>query len=331
MEHVVQPKGVSVFRHKLRDTWLVDQYRSAKRRVMRRSEGEAFLLRRYFRIHGKPLNMANPQTFTEKLFWRMITWNRGDLPPRVTQLADKYTVRAHVASTVGEKHLIKLLWHGNDPRAIPFDRLPAEYVIKPSHAAGQVIIVKGHTDRGEIIRTVSGWLASNYYWHGRESQYYGIPPRIVIEEYLTNEDGSPPLDYKFYCFNGVPDQIIVRNHTHDIHPIFDTAWNLLDLVVSNCTARPLMPKPVNLEEMLVLAAKLSAGLGFVRVDLYNVKGRVYFGEITFTPAAGIIKYAPESWDLKHGKKWNLSLDMEAIAKPTITDRQDRQMGCTLEE
>src|SRR6185437_10319059 len=140
--------------HKLRDTWLVDQYRSVKRRVMRRSEGEAFLLRRYFRIHGKPLNMANPQTFTEKLFWRMITWNRGDLPPRVTQLADKYTVRAHVASTVGEKHLIK-----------------------PSHAAGQVIIVKGHTDRGEIIRTVSGWLASNYYWHGRESQYYGIPPR----------------------------------------------------------------------------------------------------------------------------------------------------------
>ena len=186
-------KGIRAFRHNLRDTWLVDQCRSVKRRVMRRSEGEAFLLRRYVRIHGKPLNVANPQTFTEKLFWRMITWNRGDMPSRFTQLADKYAVRAHVASTVGKEYLIKLLWQGNDPHAIPFDRLPAEYVIKPSHAAGQVIIVKGQADRDEIIRTVSGWLASNYYWHGREYQYYGIPPRIVIEEYLTNEDGSPPL------------------------------------------------------------------------------------------------------------------------------------------
>ena len=309
MEHTAQPIGITTLRSKLRQTWLIGQYRNVKRRVMRRSEGEAFLLRRYFRIHGKPLNLLKPQTFTEKLFWRMITWNRGNMPPRFTQLADKYAVRAHVASTVGEKHLIKLLWHGSDPRAIPFDRLPAQYVIKPSHAAGKVIIVNGDADRDEIIRTVSGWLTSNYYWHGRESQYYGIPPRIVIEEYLTNEDGSPPLDYKFYCFNGVPDQIIVRNHTHDIHPIFDTTWNLLDLVVSNCIVRPLMPKPINLEEMLTLAAKLSAGLGFVRVDLYNVKGRVYFGELTFTPAAGIIKYTPESWDLKHGEKWDLSLDV----------------------
>ena len=313
MERIAQPTGITALRCRLRDTWLVDQYRNVKRRVMRRSEGEAFLLRRYFRIHGKSLKVANPQTFTEKLFCRMITWNRGDMPPRFTQLADKYAVRAHVASTVGEKHLIKLLWHGDDPRAIPFDLLPAEYVIKPSHAAGQVIIVKGYADRDEIIRIVSGWLASNYYWHGRESQYYGIPPRIVIEEYLANEDGSPPLDYKFYCFNGVPDQIIVRNHAHDIHPIFDTTWNLLDLVVSNCTARPLVPKPANLEEMLALAAKLSTGFGFVRIDLYNVKGKVYFGEFTFTPAAGIIKYVPESWDLKHGEKWDLSLDVKARA------------------
>ncbi|HET7058583.1 MAG TPA: ATP-grasp fold amidoligase family protein, partial [Nitrospiraceae bacterium] len=121
---------------------------------MRRAEGEAFLLRRYARIHGKPLNLTNPRTFTEKLFWRMITWNRGDMPPRFRQLADKYAVRAHVAKTVGEKYLTKLLWHGNDPRAIPFERLPVEYVVKPNHAAGQVIIVRGEVDRDEIIRTV---------------------------------------------------------------------------------------------------------------------------------------------------------------------------------
>jgi hypothetical protein len=233
------------------------------------------------------------------------------MPARFTRLTDKYAVRSHVANMVGEEHLIKLLWHGEDPHAIPFDRLPEKYVIKSTHACGQVLIVQGHVNRHAIIQTVSNWLVKNYYWSGREYQYYNIKPQIVIEEYLGDQDGNPPLDYKFYCFNGVPDQIIVRNHTHDIHPIFDTSWNLLDLVLSNCTVRPLMPKPVNLEEMLGLAARLSAGFGFVRVDLYNVNGRVYFGELTFTPAAGNFKYTPESWDLTHGEKWELELDTEA--------------------
>ncbi|NGZ03989.1 MAG: hypothetical protein CV090_13175 [Nitrospira sp. WS238] len=133
---------------------------------------------------------------------------------------------------------------------------------------------------------------------------------IVIEEYLVNEDGSPPLDYKFYCFNGTPELILVRNHLHDIAPIFDTTWNLLDLSNSykENVARPWMPKPANLEEMLGLAAKLSQGFGFVRVDFYNVKERVYFGELTFTPAGGLIKFRPEWWDLKLGEQWDLSLD-----------------------
>lgn len=311
MEFSIKVSGIAVLRTQLRDMWLhalVEQYRGIRRQVMRRSEGEAFLLRRYARIHGKPLALTNPQTFTEKLFCRMIAWNRGDMPPRFTQLADKFAVRSHVAQMIGAEYLTRLLWHGDDPRAIPFDRLPAEYVIKPSHAAGKVIIVKGQTDRDEIIQTVSGWLANNYYWHGRESQYYGIPPRILIEEYLTAEDGNPPFDYKFYCFNGVPEQILVRNHTHDICPFFDTAWKFLDFSDEVRAVRPSVPKPANLDEMLALAAKLSVGFGYVRLDFYNVKGRVYFGEFTFTPAAGIIKYDPEWWDLKLGEKWDLSLD-----------------------
>lgn len=155
---------------------------------------------------------------------------------------------------------------------------------------------------------VSGWLASDYYWYGRESQYYGIPPRILIEEYLANEDGSPPFDYKVYCFNGTPEQILVRNHTHDICPFFDTTWNLLDFSDELGAVRPWVPKPANLDAMLALAAKLSSGFGYVRLDFYSVKGRVYFGEFTFTPAGGIIKYDPEFWDLRLGEKWDLSLD-----------------------
>ncbi len=243
----------------------------------------------------------------------MISWNRGEMPPGFRQLADKYAVRTHVASMVGEDYLVKLLWQGEDARAIPFDRLPAEYVIKSSHAGGQVIIVRGGADREEVIRQASDWLASDYYWDSREYQYYGIKPRILIEENLKDQNGNPPFNYKYYCFNGMPEQILVRSNiqdsTQDIWPIFDTAWNLLDIrYKEHHVDRPWVPKPPNLDEMLVLAAKLSAGFGFVRVDLYDVGGRVYFGELTFTPAAGIVKYDPEFWDLKLGEKWDLSLD-----------------------
>jgi hypothetical protein len=305
-----QPTWLTVLRDKLRHTRLVHHYRTVRNRVLRRSDGEAILLRRYARIHGKPLNLTHPRTYTEKLFWRMITWNRGDLPPRVTQLTDKYAARAHVARTVGEQHVIKLLWHGDDPRAIPFDRLPTEYVIKSNHAAGHVITVRGPADRAAIIRTVSGWLGRNYYWQDREYQYYGIPPRILIEEYLNEEDGTPPFDYKIHCFNGVPEHILVRNHTHDICPYFDTTWKQLAFADKVGAIQPWVPKPANLEEMLALAATLSRGFGYVRVDFYNVRERVYFGEFTFTPAAGFLKYSPDSWDLVHGEKWDLSLDVK---------------------
>ena len=301
----------TTLRVKLRSTWLhafVDQYRAIRRQVLRRSEGEAILLRAYSRIHGNSLNLRHPQTFTEKLFWRMVTWNRGDMPPRFRELADKYAVRTYVVSTVGPDYLIPLLWHGEDPRQIPFDTLPTKYVIKPSHASERVIVVDGPPDRVDIIQKVSGWLADDYYWRGREYQYYLVTPRIMIEECLSDEDAQLPLDYKIYCFNGRPELIWVRNHAHDISPFFDSAWNLLELSCEEGTARPWIPKPTNLDEMIAVAAKLSAGFGHVRVDLYNIKKRVFFGELTFTTKAGKLKFDPDHWDLKLGEKWDLALD-----------------------
>jgi hypothetical protein len=304
----LQTTTIEGLRVRLRDTWLhnlVKQYREIKRQIMRRSEGEAFLLCRYARIHGKPLNLTNPQTFIEKLFWRMVTWNRGDMPSRFTQLADKYAVREYVASRVGEEYLIKLLWHGENPCAIPFDMLPAEYVVKPSHAGGQVIIVKGEVNREDIIRTLSGWLASNYYWQAREYQYYGIQPRIVIEEYLKTENASGLLDYRFWCFGGVPEVIQVDNHSHDINPFFDVQWNQLDLYYRPKATRSFVPKPKNFERMVELASRLSEGIDFVRVDFYNIEGKIYCGELTLTPVGGIFTFTPQHWDSKLGEKWTL--------------------------
>ncbi|OQW41173.1 MAG: hypothetical protein A4C66_10160 [Nitrospira sp. HN-bin3] len=311
MKSTVPTPKVEALRATLRDTWVhdvVQHVRRIKRRIMRQSEGEAFLLRRYARIHGSPLNLTHPQTFTEKLFWRMVTWNRGDMPARFAQLADKYAVREYVESRVGNEYLVELLWHGDDPRHIPFDLLPAEYVIKPSHAGGQVIIVRGEADREDIVRTLDGWLASDYYWQAREYQYYGIQPRIVIEEYLKTENASGLLDYRFWCFGGVPEVIQVDNHAHDINPFFDIHWNHLDLYYRPKATRPCIPKPRNLERMIQLASQLSNGIDFVRVDFYNIEGKIYCGELTFTPVGGIFTFSPAHWDMKLGEKWALPLD-----------------------
>lgn len=306
MEHSVKPARATALRDKLRGTWvhhIFDKLRSVKRHLMHRLEGEAFLLEKYARLHGQPLNLANPQKFTEKLFRRMIAVNRGE-NPELTPFADKYLVRAYVSSKVGEEYLIKLLWHGEDPTAISFDSLPKEYVIKSNHACHQVIVVKGDADRTDIRRRVSGWLRTNFYWANREFQYYHIKPRVLIEEFLKNQDGGCPLDYRFWCFSGHPEVIQMGNHARDnIHSFFDTEWNLLDLYYREGELRPHLSKPMNFDEMKSIASRLSAPFDFVRVDLYNIDGKIYFGELTFTPAGGGIKLRPESWDIKLGEKW----------------------------
>jgi hypothetical protein len=291
----------------IRGTWphaIFNNLRNIQQYLMRRSEGERILLQRYERIHGRRLDMKNPRSFTEKLFCRMILLNRKP-NPHFTLVSDKYAARAYVANKVGEQHLVRLLWHGEDPQTIPFDSLPEEYVIKTNHGSAQVIVVRGKADRAHIVGKLAVWLNKNYYWSGRESQYLSIKPRIIIEEYLKNQDASGPLDYRFWCFGGVPEVIQVDNHAHDINPFFDTQWNQLDLYYRDNAARPVIDKPKQFEHMLMLASQLSIGFDFVRIDFYNIDGKVYFGEFTLTPTGGQLKLRPESWDMKLGEKWEM--------------------------
>ena len=281
---------------------ILDPVRQAKRKLLRRSEGERILLQRFERVHGRRPNREHPETFTDKLFCRLVSLNHQP-DPRYTQVSDKYEARAYVASRVGEQHLVTLHWHGTDPRAIPFDRLPVEYVIKTNHACGQVIVVRGAVDRAEVTNQLGVWLSRDFYWAAREGQYYRIKPRIMIEEYLRNADGSGPLDYRIWCFGGKPEVIQVDNRAHDINSFFDVRWNQLDLYYRERAARPPIPRPVNLERMLEVASRLSASFDFVRVDLYNIDGRICFGEMTLTPAAGGVRLRPEGWDRKLGEKW----------------------------
>ena len=324
MEHSVQTTVATSVVNKLRGTWIhyvFNKLRNVKCRLKRQPDGERLLFQRYARVHGKHLDLTNPQKFTEKLFCRMISWNRG-LNPIFTQLTDKYMARAYVSGKVGEQYLVKLLWHGEDPSGIPFDTLPAEYVIKTNHGSAQIIVVKGEANRADIISRLSVWLKTNYYWSCREYQYYHIKPRIMIEEYLCNQDGSGPLDYKFWCFKGTPEIIHVDNHAHDINPFFDTKWNQLDLHYREGASRPAIAKPMNFDQMISIASRLSAGFDFVRIDLYNLDGKIYFGEFTFTHTAGNSKLRPESWDLKLGEKWELDIHSNQSLRHKLHEKVD---------
>lgn len=292
---------------RVRGTWLYaifDAVRNIKKQLLRRSDGERILRERFERLHGRPLDTSNPQSFSEKLFCRMITLNR--IPnPHCSRVADKFAARAYVASTIGEEYLVKLLWEGEDPRAIPFEKLPNEYIIKTNHGSAQVIVVRGQPHQEEICDKLAVWLKKNYYWAAREGQYYEIKPRVMIEEYLKSVDGSGPLDYRFWCFGGVPEVIQVDNGAHDINPFFDRRWNQLDLYYRDRVARPFLPQPENFEQMLDVASRLSLGFDFVRIDLYNIDGKIYFGEFTLTPTGGQLKLRPEDWDMRLGRKWEL--------------------------
>lgn len=280
----------------------LDPLRQLKRHLRRRSEGEAILLERFAEHYGRPLDLDAPQTFTEKLFCRMVRWNRR-MDPRFTALTDKLAVRSYVSERLGDDYLPALSWQGRGAAGIPFDALPPRYVLKTNHGSGQVIRVAGGVDRGDVARRVSGWLASNYYWRYREFQYFRIPPRAFAEEYLECADGSEAVVYRFWCFGGVPRLLNVGNYARSMTPFFDTNWNKLELATKPNANQPLLEKPRHFDRMLTAAARLSEGIDFVRVDLYNVDGRIVFGELTFTPAAGVFKFRPAEWDRKLGAMW----------------------------
>jgi hypothetical protein len=275
---------------------------SVKHRYYRQSDGEVILKNRYRNIFSKELDTHTPASFTEKLFCKMLALNRKN-DPLLTRLVDKHLAREWVEEKIGPGHLIELYWQGDNPRHIPFETLPSKCVFKTNHGSGQVIVKNGEIDREDVCKKLRGWLRENYYWVARENQYYKVAPTILIEEFLS--DGTPdgPLDYRFWCFGGKVCVIQVDNHSHSINPFYDLDWNLLDLSYRANMKAAAIHRPENFTAMIGIAETLAHDFDFVRVDLYNIAGRILFGEMTFTPVAGNIKFTPTSWDLRLGAQW----------------------------
>ena len=281
---------------------LLEKIKSFMQQPRHRKDAEKSLLKRFERIHGRPFNPSRIETFSEKLLQRLLFVNKHG-NKTFTMLADKYRARDYVTNKIGEKYLVNLIWSGKNPNKIPFHTLPEKCVIKTNHGSGGNIIVNNNLNPKEVIEKTSTWLKKNYYWVANEYHYYKIPPRILIEDFLSDDSGSTPLDYRMWCFNGQPKLIQVDNHAHDINNFYDPDWNRLPVKYRKETREVEIPKPENIEEMILVAKKLSEEFDFVRIDLYNLNGKVYFGEITFTPVGGHLKFEPENWDLEIGKMW----------------------------
>jgi hypothetical protein len=296
--HMPPGLGMQV-RHRLKSA-LRDQLR--RQEWYRRWYGERYLRERYKKLFSKDLDLDSLNTFSEKLFGRMITVNRNG-NAIFTRLADKYLVRDYVREKVGEQHLTRLLWQGTSPFDIPFDTLPEKCILKTNHGSGYIMVVDGKTERKKIIEALQTWLKLNYYWNCFEYHYFGISPRILVEEFIDGGEMDWPLDYRFWCFNGAPEFIQVGDHSKVLHSFYDPSWNKLELCYRDRAVTEDIPKPKHFDRMVTVASELSRDFDFVRVDLYNPNGQTFFGELTFTPRAGMLHFKPELWDLKLGQIW----------------------------
>lgn len=250
---------------------------------------------------GRDPNFETPATFNEKIHWLMLHYRI----PEMTQLADKYGVRQHVAARVGEWPLNDLYGVWEDPDDINFEQLPDSFVLKVTSGSGQNILCKDKAllNIAEARSQLKKWMQENEYWIGREWAYKNIKPRVICEKFLTDDQGHVPSDYKLFCFKGEPRfvQVDTDRFTDHRRDLFDLEWKLLPFQYSYPTSAIQIAKPYHLETMVGLARALSEGFPFVRVDFYSMRERVVFGEMTWYPEGGMGLFNPEKYDLEIGK------------------------------
>jgi len=269
----------------------------------------------YRRKFGKPADLRNPATLNEKLLWKKL----HGYEPLHTTITDKYAVREWVAGRIGESYLIPLIATFEGVEELDLQRLPDSFVVKVSHGSGQVEIVrdKRAIQEGQLKTQLRKWMKENHYHLSKELQYRDIKPRLIVEQLLIDADGRIPMDFKFHCFHGQAEAIQVDIDRFGQHRrnFYDVDWKLLPFTWSAWDrGGPMWPngrvveKPAGLEEMLAIARTLAKELDYVRVDLFNCRGKVYFGELTLHHGGGWERFDPPDYDLFFGDKLDLKRD-----------------------
>jgi hypothetical protein len=223
----------------------------------------------------------------------------------MTRLADKYLSRQYVQEKLGPDVLNELYGVWDRAEDIDFDSLPDEFAIKVSSASHANIFCRDKTkfDEDPARNQLAEWMSRNYYHDTREWAYKDMTPRVIAERLLEDGTGQSPADYKFYCFNGKPELIEVDIGRHESLTItlLDPQWHLLPCTYNFYpTQSSPIPRPSNLEEMLLFASILSKDFPFMRVDFYSIRGKTIFGEITWYPSTGLHPFQPLEFDRRFG-------------------------------
>lgn len=244
---------------------------------------------------GKKPNLRNPKTFSEKIQWLKLYYR----PNGMYRYVDKYEVRQYISKTIGSQFLVELIGVWDNPNEIDFNILPHAFAMKATHASATNLICsdKSKIDWEYEQDKLAHYLKYNLYSITKEWAYKYVKPRIMCEAYL-DEQGQPPIDYKYFCFNGQPKIIQVDVDRFSVHKrsMMSTDWKPLPMQYYYPTPDIHPNPPSKLAEQLDLARALSEPFPFVRVDFFCVNDNTYFGELTFYPESGYKGFIPDSWD-----------------------------------
>lgn len=253
----------------------------------------------YFLRFGRMLNLRHPLSFNEKLNWLKL-YNRN---PDYTTMADKYLAKGFVASRIGAEYVVENYGVYDSWEDIDFNVLPSSFVVKCTHDSGGAYVCnnKNNFDFKGTKHIIERNLRSNFYYWLREWPYKNIKPRIIIDKLLDDHTGNELRDYKFWCFNGKPVYMYCTIKASEVYENFyDMDFNPIDIDHGFPRHQPEFEKPKEFDLMRELARKLSDGIPFVRVDFFDVEGRVYFGEFTFFDWGGMQPFN-NRWDEKLGE------------------------------
>lgn len=269
---------------------------------------KTYLKLRYYLTFNKKLNLKNPKTYNEKLQWMKLY----DRNPLYTKIVDKYEVKKYIAEKIGEEYVIPTLGIWDRFEDIDFDKLPEQFVLKCTHDSGSVLICKDKTafDYDVARSHFARCLKHDSYHSGREWAYKDVRPRIIAEEYMEDDFKTGLRDYKFFCFDGKVKALFIATErgiegTDVKFDFFDENFNHLPFKHGHEQASITPSMPEHFEKMKEISARLSEGFRHVRIDLYNVNGKIYFGEMTFYHHCGFVPFEPEEWDHTFGSWINI--------------------------
>ena len=266
---------------------------------------EQFLKKRFKASLGYELNLENPKTFNEKLQWLKLN-DRKDI---YTTMVDKYKVREYIKEKIGEEYLIPLIGVWDNPDDIDFDKLPEKFVLKCNHNSSIGMCIckdKSKINIKKIKRELKKGLKQDFYLRGREWPYKNVERKIICEEYMEDNKTKDLKDYKFFCFNGKVECMFIASDRQNKNEetkfdFFDKEFNHLNFTNGHPSSNRKIQKPNMYDEMIKIAEKLSKDIPQVRVDLYEINDKIYFGELTFFHWSGLIPFKPKEWDYKLGE------------------------------